>query len=242
MPPTISTTAVDGTEVVFSGTVQQAGIDIPPPVSAKTVVKSDRILDLSLIEDLDPVVPNGVLSYTLRFGNHSSATPTADTTLSMPIPAGTTFVSASGGGTVVNGAVEWSLGGLNAGQSGTRQLQVRVDPAGSAGLLINGEASLSDLTLANTAQASILTRVAASVPLGLSIVLNPDPVQPGKILNAAYNVTNLSNGTLLGVKLNAGIPGNVDAFAEALSTGRGGGGACPDITTATLCAPREHMT
>src|SRR4029077_19392273 len=52
----------------------------------------------------------GTLTYTLTFGNPGSAAVAG--TLSLPIPAGLSFVSASDGGTSSGGTVTWSLGTL----------------------------------------------------------------------------------------------------------------------------------
>ncbi len=241
MPPRITGTTADGTEIIFSGTVQRGGIDILL-ASATTEVKSATGLALLLTEDLDPVAPDKVLTYTLSFGNRSSAALAPGTSLSMPIPTGTTFVSATGDGTVNGDVVEWNLGGLPAGQSGRKKLQVRVGPVDSGVHLLQGEARISDPAPAPpTAQASSITRVESSVPLGLLIRVSPDPARAPGTLNAVYTITNLSNSSIPGVKLNARIPEHVDAFNEALSEG-GGGGDCPNIESANLCSPREHMT
>jgi len=239
MSPRITGTTADGTVIEFSGTIEQGGNVIPPPASVTTVVKSNTVLELSLMEDLDPIAPDGFLTYTLSFGNHSSATLSSDTSLSMPIPTGTTFFSATGGG-IENavGVVEWNIGGLIAGKSGRRQLKVRVDAGTSEGQILRGEARIADATSAHTAQALSVTRVESSMPLSLLIRVRPDPARAPESLNVVYTITNLSSSTLLGVKLHARIPEHVNAFDEALSNG----GDCPNIVSVNLCSPREHLT
>ena len=49
-----------------------------------------------------------------------------------PVPAGTTFVSADGGGTESGGTVTWNLGTIVSGGSATRHVTVLVDPARTA--------------------------------------------------------------------------------------------------------------
>ncbi len=123
IPPVVSNTNPDGTVIPFvafvtDGTGQHvsAGRSIP--------VATDPVLELSMTEDLDPVAPEGLLIYTLNFGNRSLGIGSQNAILSMPIPTGTTFVSATGGGLETSGNVEWSLGSIGAGESGTRQLTV----------------------------------------------------------------------------------------------------------------------
>ena len=55
--------------------------------------------------------------------------------VSDPLPAGTSFVSATGGGTFSNGTVTWNLGTIAAGSADTAlTLVVHVNAAQTAGL------------------------------------------------------------------------------------------------------------
>lgn len=195
IPPVITAATPAGTVIPFiafatdsAGKTAWAGQSV--------AVESNPVLALTLLEDLDPVAPNKFLTYTLSFGNRSLATLAPSTRLSMPIPAGTTFVSATGNGSVNNGVVEWDLGGLAAGQSGRHQLQVLVDIAASEGQMIAGEGRITDSRVpSDTTRASSVNRV-ESVPLGLSIKVTPDPARASGALKAVYTLTNLSGSTL----------------------------------------------
>ena len=62
-------------------------------------------------------MPGDELTYTVHYANRRGAT-VANAVLSMPIPAGTSYVSASAGGVYTGSAVQWSLGSLANGASG----------------------------------------------------------------------------------------------------------------------------
>ena len=74
------------------------------------------------------------LTYTLTV--HTAGPSDAlGVSVSDPLPAGTSFVSASGGGTLSNGTVTWNLGTIAAGAADTTlTLVVQVDAAQTAGL------------------------------------------------------------------------------------------------------------
>jgi uncharacterized repeat protein (TIGR01451 family) len=73
---------------------------------------------LSKAVDKSIAQPDEILTYTLSV-NPPAAGPLADVTLSDPLPPGTTFVSASHGGTFTNGHVTWELGTVVSGSQGT---------------------------------------------------------------------------------------------------------------------------
>src|SRR5262249_20356518 len=129
-----------------------------PSASATVTVDATLALDVSLHEAKDPVAAGGSLEYTLHFGNRSTTTAYASALLQLPLPAGTTFVSASDGGTLVAGTVEWSLGTLQPGQSGTRRVSLT-----TSGALIRGTLLLATATLSNPspqlAQARALSEI-----------------------------------------------------------------------------------
>ena len=78
-----------------------------------------------------PVV--GDVTYGLSYANSGTATATG-VTLTDALPAGVTFVAASGGGNLTGTDVVWSLGNLDPGSGGS--VQVTVIPGG-AGTLVN---------------------------------------------------------------------------------------------------------
>ena len=154
---------------------------MPPSWSWTARAPSTLALDV----DQDPVPPGGDLRYRLTFGNRGVA-PLAGGTARMAIPPGTSFVSASDDVTPQSGIVEWALGDLAAGASGTRDLVVHVDAV--AGQILAAEATL-DAGGAQTV-AQHLARIEAVSALTVTLDAGPDPVGPGEPVLVSLTVTN----------------------------------------------------
>jgi len=231
IPLTIKNDISDRTEIMFSGFVQQNSVE-QMTASVMAMVQVDPIFSLALTEDLNPVAPNSVLTYTLTFGNRSSTTLISDAVLSLSLPEGVSFISSDGNGELNERQVIWTLDRLAMGESATRQLQVRVDDMMSG--VLKAQASLVDnLQPTNEARALIVTHVQSSTPLSLSITANPDPVQPNETLNLSYKVTNMSEVVRSNVVLEAMVPSEVFGFDASLTSG---GGVC-----STVCDARERV-
>jgi uncharacterized repeat protein (TIGR01451 family) len=73
---------------------------------------------LTISKSAPPTVASGAnLTYTITYGNTGTAVANG-VIIRDPIPAGTTFVSATGGGTFAAGVVTWNIGTIPAGTSG----------------------------------------------------------------------------------------------------------------------------
>ena len=158
------------------------------------------------------------------------------TTLSASVPAGTTFVSASDGGTQSGGTVSWSLGTVSVGESGRRQFTVQVSAGLSNGSLFISDASIQDgVDPQDTARASVSTAVrsVASSPLTLSLTATPDPVKPGEHIFYSYTVANRGVVDLAGVVLTTLVPDHTRATNSAITDG----GDC-----ASLCFAGDKVT
>ena len=77
--------------------------------------------------------PGQTLNYTVTITNAGNQGATG-VILTDPLPANTTFVSASNGGVFAGGVVTWNIGSLAAGATLTRLVTVRVDSTVPAGL------------------------------------------------------------------------------------------------------------
>jgi uncharacterized repeat protein (TIGR01451 family) len=181
---------------------------------------------LAMEEDQDPVAPGATLNYVLRYANGAS-TGAAGLVLQVPLPARTTFVSASGGGAVSAGVVTWAIGTLSAGQNGMQRLGVLVDPTTANGTLLVADGVLGvNGTGSPTGRSRAVTVVNQSSPLAVSLKASPDPVRPGETITWEVTVVNRGTVALDGVWVEALVP---DWLSEGFyaSNGLNLGGACP---------------
>ena len=121
-----------------------AGVPGSTPVSAMRAGTIDYTpgLRLALAPDPGPVASGVDHGYTLTFGNASDET-ASNVMLQLPLPAGTSFVSATGGGTPTAGVVRWSLGSIPPGEGGEVRLVVNVGADADDGTLLFAQASAS---------------------------------------------------------------------------------------------------
>src|SRR2546425_425861 len=76
--------------------------------SVSTAVTSAPILAVSKTDSPDPVAAGGNLTCTLSYSNTGNANATG-VVLTDTVPANTTFVSPTAGGTLASGVVTWSV-------------------------------------------------------------------------------------------------------------------------------------
>jgi uncharacterized repeat protein (TIGR01451 family) len=147
--------------------------------SVATTVTSSPILAIALTDAPDPVAAGANLTYTLSYSNTGNANATG-TIVTDALPANTTFVSATGGGTNSAGTVTWSVGNLNAGSSGSVQLVVRLaSPLANGTVITNGTVSIRSTQTAAVAAAAVTTTVTSNPILTLTQADAPDPVSAG---------------------------------------------------------------
>ena len=179
-----------------------------------------------MTDDRDPVVPGEHVTYSISLGNRGSNA--IGLSLRAPIPAGTTFVSADSGGSVVNGAVQWNLSTIVAGSVGEFRFTVSVDQAAKTGDLVRAEAQLVNTSTSLTlVRASETTALAAPTPVQLQVTANPDPVVAGERIEYALTVTNTGTQPVTGVKVTDLFPESTYVYSYYLSDGGiCSGGSC----------------
>ena len=224
VPLVVAAATVAGTMITLPGNVLVNTVSMVT-ANAIAVVSTTSALSLAVDEDKDRVVTGDTLTYTLTYGNRVASSSVTGTTLSFPVPAGTTFVSATGGGIFAAGSVSWTLGSLPATQSGHQQVVVLVNGGLAPGtvLEVNAATLAGSSGVPESATATAVTRVAASAPLVLGIEFNPDPVRPNEQGVAQLTVTNRGGVALTGVVLQARVPQALNTFNPALLTN---GGTC----------------
>ena len=157
-----------------------SGAGSAAPVAVDVLVAGAADLAMGMTAAPGSVVPGGTLSYVVSFGN-PNATSAPAAVLAMPVPAGTTVVSASAGGTLVDGAVQWEVAALAAGASGQRQVAVQVDAGLPDKSVLVAAAELRDpVTGRSLARGNAVTPVLSAPGLLAALSAAPDPVRPGE--------------------------------------------------------------
>src|SRR3989449_63578 len=185
---------------------------------ATTTVTSAPVLTLSKTDAPDPVAAGANITYTLSYGNagtmNASGVAITDT-----IPANTTFVSATGGGTLAAGVVTWNLGALNAGSSGTVQLVVQVaSPLANGTVITNATYQITSNETAPVSGAAVTTTVSATPTLTISKTDAPDPVVAGNNITYTLSFSNTGTANASGVVVSDTIPANT-TFVSATGGG-----------------------
>ena len=166
--------------------------DPSTPVPALVVSKVDAAV---------PVGPSSHVNYTLTLKNIGNADATG-VTITDPLPANTSFVSADNGGTSANGAVTWSgLTVPKAGSSGTPGvpgvIQVHFTVSIAAALQNKVKTITNDGITVTSAQGPGTTGSPLSTPIAppYSVVLAPatqtDGGRPGTNVDYKVTLTNL---------------------------------------------------
>ncbi|HUD70712.1 MAG TPA: hypothetical protein VMQ62_02015, partial [Dongiaceae bacterium] len=93
--------------------------------------------------------------------------PATGVTLTAPVPAGTSFVSATGGGVNSGGTTTWTIGTLNAGAAVALQMAVHVSSSATSGTVLNGSGFTLD---------SIETPAVVATPATTSVTEPSAPV------------------------------------------------------------------
>ena len=98
-----------------------------------TAVAGSADLSITKSDSVDPVIAGEDLTYTVVVANDGPSAAT-NVVVSDPVPAGTSFVSADGGGVEAAGTVTWNLGTLADGASATLHVTVHVNGARTSDL------------------------------------------------------------------------------------------------------------
>lgn len=130
-------------------------------------------LALSIEKSAATSVPSGNnLTYTITYGNPRS-TSVSSVVIRDTVPSGTTFVSASGGGTHSGGVVTWNIGTLPASTTGrTVTMTVRVSAA-SGSTVVNSTYSIQGSGVSAVSGAPVTTSVTPPAPLIASFTFSP---------------------------------------------------------------------
>jgi hypothetical protein len=132
-------------------------------------------------------------SYTLAYRN-GTASALANAQLSLPVPAGASFVSADGGGLLgtADQVVRWNLSSVPAGASGQVNINLKAPSTTVAHGPLVVAAALRNSAGQILAQASDAKAIYVTPALAYALTTTANPVQPGQGIEFTVTVTNLS--------------------------------------------------
>ncbi|PYT34930.1 MAG: hypothetical protein DMF52_11600 [Acidobacteria bacterium] len=184
---------------------------------------SAPILAVSKTDSPDPVAAGGNLTYTLSYSNTGNANATG-VVLTDTVPANTTFVSATAGGTLASGVVTWSVGNLAAGATGSVQMVVRIkSPLPNKTTITNSAYSIDSNETSAVGGAAVTTTVTSAPGLLIHKKHSPDPVPMGSDLTYTIDYSNTGSADATGVVATDSVPTNT-TFVSATSGGSLSGG------------------
>src|SRR5207247_613263 len=200
-------------------------------------VASTPVLGISKTDAPDPVVAGSNITYTLSFSNTGSAN-ASGVVIADTVPANTTFVSATAGGTLSAGVVTWNIGALSAGTSSSVQLVVQAaSPLANGTVITNATYSIDSNETAPASGAAITTTVSSVPVLAISKTDAPDPVNAGASITYTLSCSNTGNANASGVVIAATVPANT-TFVSATA----GGTQSAGVVTCNIGAPTRRSS
>lgn len=178
-----------------------------------------------LTDTPDPAVRGGVIFYTLNVENNAADT-AHGVSLSLPLPATTLFVSATGGGVHDAGSpgtVTWNLGDLLGTVVGgpVRTLTVTIRTTASSGATVDSTATVSTTdpdTNPSNDSLSQTTTIDDGADLLVSKSGTPSPVIAGANVTWTVNVTNNGPNDAASLTITDTLPANM-TYVSASGTG-----------------------
>jgi len=241
--PTVSTLA--GFTAGQNGTWQlvildDAGSDVGAMLNWSLTFPPVSNADLAVVlsDSPDPVTAGNNLSYTAQLTN-TGPTDATNASVALPVPAGTTFVSASadGGGTCTNvSPITCTWAGITANGAVRIATIVVAVPANAVnGSLINAAVTATSNTPdADPADnfSSAGSGVITVADLSMALTDMPDPVTAGSQLTYSAALTNAGPSDAQNARFSVNIPAGT-SFVSATPVG----GSCSGTTTVTCTWP-----
>jgi uncharacterized repeat protein (TIGR01451 family) len=183
-------------------------------------------LSITLTDAPDPVPAGTNLTYTATVTNNGP-TDAQDVVINLPLPAGTSFVSATpSAGGVCNAAspVLCTFAGATASAGVVSVDVVAAVPAAAVGALSATATTTSTTNDPDPSNNSATADTAISVQADLSMALTdaPDPVTAGANLTYTATVTNNGPSDATGVTITLPLPANTSFVSGSVA----GGGSC----------------
>jgi uncharacterized repeat protein (TIGR01451 family) len=156
------------------------------------------------------------LVYTISVTN-LGPTPASSIVVTDALPAGVSFVNASGGGANNSGVVSWTLGSLTSGQITNLILTVTSPASGTLTNTANVSSPTPDPTLTNNVTPPVVTTVTPVADLAIAKSANASVLAASNLVYT-ISVTNLGPSTASSVVVTDTLPASV-SFVSASGNG-----------------------
>ena len=142
-----------------------------------------------------------------------------DSVLSAALPQGTAFVSATGGGTLQNGAIAFPPRSVGVGETAGYTVRLRADQQGI--LTLTAVASSANPSVRTASGSATVSVFPAVVPPGLQVAISTAPAQihAGCRVAITYTVTNTTLAPASGVQLSGIVPETLVVISTTTSQG-----------------------
>lgn len=220
----VNTAAVDGDESDPDASNDDA-------VETTTVTASQPDLGITKSDSADPVVAGQNLTYTLTATNVTNAADGPDNasgvTLTDPLPAGVSFVSASAGCSNSSGTVTCVVGDLAEGASVQRQITVSTTTAGQLSNTATIDGDQDDPVASNNSDTETTTVDPRRADLSITKTDDADPVTVGDQVTYTLTAANDGPQDATGVTITDTLPASV-TFVSA-------SGGCTEASGTVTC-------
>lgn len=177
------------------------------------------------------VASGGQITYTITYGNTGGAGATG-VVIRETLPAGTTFVSATGGGTESGGIVTWNVGSLGAGVTG-QTVSFTVAVTATSGEVVNGNYTIEGAGIAPIFGPPVTTTIQESPAV---LTIQKTASVPTPIVGAPFNyvvvVSNTGGTSASAVQVTDNVPAGLTIGAVTIAPS----GSCGVAGQAVSCS------
>jgi uncharacterized repeat protein (TIGR01451 family) len=215
-PGTVSNTAsVDGAEPDPDPSDDTSTDDVTVAASAD--------LSIDKTASPNPVVAGNTLTYTLTVSNAGPSDATG-VVVTDPLPSGTTFVSASNGGTLVGSTVTWTIASIAAGSSVSLSLVVEVDEdvEGSLSNTATVDSLVADPDPSDDTDSIGVTVEPPDTPVAdLSVEKVADDAKPsiGQVVTYTITISNGGPADATGIEVDEVLPDGLEYLSSKATQG-----------------------
>ncbi|WP_417601284.1 T9SS type A sorting domain-containing protein [Owenweeksia hongkongensis] len=207
----ISATAPQ-TNLLNTATANSSNGTNTPSTSINFAIEPTSEFKLNVIADKERVEPGGKLIYALYASNMGSSSPSG-TTLHLIIPTGSSFISASHGGTLSGDTINWNVGLFPSEESKIFDVTLQAGNSLSDGDALKSSATLKPNTPQGlNAKSSTIRPVKANNDLVATVSVNQTSIDRYDEIIYLYTVTNTGSNDLLNVSGSIYLPNSIRSF------------------------------